>query len=517
MSSGGFLRASLSVESPGLQTVRWFVSRVRCAAFGGGISAAVAGRTDGITLLSPGLRCQTRFVDSVAREARRIFELQSAHKWQAKTSSFDHRKQLIGDLRGAVLARATEIEDAIVADLPQPRQGPVPREVGFLLAAVDDALEHLDDWARPMVIEPSVAFSGTSPSVLYEARGVCLVFGPWNMPFLLVLEPLVAALAAGNTAILKPNAMTPRTAAICANIIRDIFDERDVAVFEGGVDVAEALLELPVDHIFFTGSSAVGKIVMAAAAKHLTTVTLELGGKSPAIIDGTHDMAETAQLVASGRHINGGQMCFAVDYVWVHESVRDRFLAEYDAWVDANLLDHGEVNPNAMTHIVDERNLARVMNLIDDARSRGATVIRGGVRSTTHPDMIEPTVIVDAPLDSALMTNEIFGPVLAVQTFDEPDTVLRYLQGTPKPLAMYIFSDNETFVDSVLQNTSSGGVTVNGFGTHVGEYQIPFGGVNHSGTGRYHGIHGFREFSNQRAVVRHRRPSPDNEVVTSTS
>jgi aldehyde dehydrogenase (NAD+) len=447
-------------------------------------------------------------VDTVAVEARRIFNLQSAHKWQAKTSSLEHRKQLIRALRDVVIARAADIEDAIIEDLPQPRHHPMPREVEFLVAAAEDALRNLDDWARPIEVEPSSYFPNTSPSVVFEGRGVCLIFGPWNMPFLLVLEPLVAALAAGNTAILKPNSMTPRTAAICADIIRETFDERIVAIFEGGVEVAETLLELPVDHIFFTGSPAVGKIVMAAAARHLASVTLELGGKSPAIVDGTHDIADTAQLVAAGRHTNGGQMCFAVDYLWVHESVKDRFLAEYNAWVDANLFVDGELDPDSMPHIIDERNLARVLGLVDDARSRGATILRGGVRSVTQPDMIEPTVILGAPLDSELMTNEIFGPVLAVQTFVDLTTVLRHIQQAPKPLAMYIYSDDRAFVDSVLDNTSSGGVTVNGFGTHVGEYGIPFGGVNHSGTGRYHGIHGFREFSNQRSVVRHHADQP---------
>ena len=337
----------------------------------------------------------------------------------------------------------------------------------------------------------------------YEARGVCLVFGPWNVPFHLSIEPTVAALAAGNTVMVKPNRLTPSTARVLGEVVRGVFDERLVAAFDGGDEVANLLLDQPVDHIFFTGSPTVGKIVMAAAARHLTTVTLELGGKCPAVVDGTHDLAETARLVGEGRHVNGGQICFVVDHVWVQGDVSDAFLSEYDQWIEANLTVGGAVDPAAATPIIDQQNTDRVMSLIEDARTRGARVVRGGRLVAGQPHLIEPTVILDAPLDSRVMTEEIFGPVLPIQTFEDTTDLLDRVRAAPKPLALYVFSDDEEFVSNVLAGTSSGGVTVNGFGTHVSEPQIGFGGVNNSGTGRYHGVWGFREFSNPRAIVRH--------------
>ncbi len=338
----------------------------------------------------------------------------------------------------------------------------------------------------------------------YEARGVCLVFGPWNVPFHLAIEPTVAAVAAGNTVMVKPNSLTPATAQLVCEIVREVFDERLVAAFDGGDDMADILLDQPVDHIFFTGSPAVGKIVMAAAARHLATLTLELGGKCPAVIDGTHDLEDTARLVGGGRHVNGGQLCFAVDHVWVQRDVSEAFLSQYNSWIEATLVVGGGVDPAAATPIIDQRNLDRVMGLIEDARSRGARVVRGGRLVAGQPRLIEPTIILDAPPDSKVMTEEIFGPVLPIHTYDDPGDLLLRMRAAPKPLALYVFSDDEDFVSTVLAGTSSGGVTVNGFGTHVSEPKVGFGGVNNSGSGRYHGVWGFREFSNPRAVVRHK-------------
>ena len=441
-------------------------------------------------------------------EAQRIFDLQREYKWTAKTSSLQARKEMLSRLRKEIVDRAADIQGALSQDLAKPGGDPYTPEVHSMLTAIDEALEHLEEWASPVVVEPSPQFGRRIvPTVEYEARGVCLIFGPWNMPFQLLLEPLVPAIAAGNAAILHPNELAPSVAKISVEIVQAVFDEREVAIFEGGVDVANMLLDLPVDHIFFTGSPAVGKIVMAAAAKHLSTVTLELGGKCPAIVDGTHDVAETAALVARGRHLNSGQLCLATDHVWVSRDHLPEFLTHYNAWIDANLYLDGQLDAGATSHLVDERNLLRILAYVEDARERGARISRGGHRAAVANDMIEPTIVLDAPLDSKIMTEEIFGPVLPVQPYSDLGEVLDYIRRHPKPLAMYIFSDEPAFVDAVIAGTSSGGVTVNGFATHIGESRLPFGGVNTSGMGRYHGVHGFREFSNPRAIVRH-RPAP---------
>ena len=403
-------------------------------------------------------------------------------------STAAERKDHLRRLRSALMARSADIEAAIIDDLPQPSIPDVPREVAWSCSAIDQTLDELDNWMRPVQVEPSPWLRHTSSSVIYEARGVCLIFGPWNVPFSLVIEPTVAALAAGNTALIKPNSLTPATSTVVGDLIRSTFDERLVAAFNGGDDVAETLLDQPVDHIFFTGSPAVGKVVMAAAARHLASVTLELGGKCPAIVDGTHDVAESARLIGEGRHANGGQLCFAVDHVWVERSVSTEFLSHYEAWIDNDLLAGGALDPSEVTHIIDQRNMDRIMSLIDDAESRGARVIRGGRPVPGQSNLIEPTIIGDAPLDSKVMTEEIFGPVLPIQTFDDTDDLLSRLRSAPKPLALYIHSDDDNFVDTILDGTSSGGVTVNGFGTHVSEPRVGFGGVNNSGNGRYHGI-----------------------------
>jgi aldehyde dehydrogenase (NAD+) len=440
----------------------------------------------------------------VAEQARRVFELQSDYKWNVKASSLVRRKEKLRRLRAEILSRASDIQAALAKDLAKPDDESAS-EVASVVKAIDEALDNLDRWAEPAPIQPSPGFEGTNPTICYEARGICLIFGPWNLPFQLLFEPLVPALAAGNTAILKPNELTGAVSGLSAEIVRTVFDQREVAIFEGGVDVANMLLNLPVDHIFFTGSPAVGKIVMAAAAKHLATVTLELGGKCPAIVDGTHNLEETAQLVAFGRHLNGGQVCLAPDHVWVRAEVRDQFLKHYGAWVEEHLYRDGRLDPAASSHIVDERNMERLLSYLKDAKEKKATVVRGGDRSTTAEDMIEPTIIVDAPLNSKLMTQEIFGPVLPVQSFTDASEVIDYVRHGQKPLAMYIYSDDADFVDRILEGTSSGGVTVNGFATHIGESRLPFGGVNHSGMGRYHGVYGFKEFSNARSIVRHVR------------
>ena len=437
-------------------------------------------------------------------DVKRVYGLQSEYKWTAKTSSVSERKEHLGRLRSELQTRAADLEAALIKDLPQPPSPDEPHEVTWSCGAIDQTLEALDEWVRPQVMEPSPWLPGTMPSVEYEARGVCLIFGPWNVPVLLAIDPLVAAVAAGNTVLLKPNSLTPATAAVLVEVIRAVFDERLVAVFEGGDDVADALLDQPVDHIFFTGSPRVGRIVMAAAARHLASVTLELGGKCPAIVDGSHDLADSARLIGEGRHANGGQVCFAVDHVWVRSDVLEAFLTEYDAWVNAHLLSGGGVDPSAVTHLIDQRNTDRVLSLVDDARSRGARVLRGGELVAGQRHLVEPTVILDAPLDSRVMTEEIFGPVLPIQTFDETDDLLRHMRSAPKPLTLFVYSDDEAFVSAVQAGTSSGGVTVNGWGSHFSEPKVGFGGVNSSGSGRCHGVWGFREFSNPRAVVKHR-------------
>ncbi|MBW9122069.1 aldehyde dehydrogenase family protein [Microbacterium trichothecenolyticum] len=440
---------------------------------------------------------------AIREDVSRVFELQSEYKWVAKNTSAEYRISQLRKLREAIVRYAPEIERALKLDMGKPDYDPFIEEVVNTLHPIDDAINNLRSWMAPTTVTPSPGNEGVREEIRYESRGVVLIFGPWNFPFQLLFEPLVPALAAGNTVIMKPNEVTPHTAAVSAKLIRETFDEREVAIFEGGVDLANELLELPVDHIFFTGSPAVGKIIMSAAAKHLASVTLELGGKCPAIIDRTVNIDEVAKSIGAAKSNNNGQLCLSPDYVLIDETVKDQFVDAYLRWVDNNLYLDGRLDPAATSHIVDDRNLARVLSYVEDARARGADIVRGGDVADGIPDMIEPAVIVDAPADSAVMREEIFGPILPVQGFAETSTVVDTIRRGTKPLAMYLFSNDDSFVNEVVDGTSSGGVTVNAWASHWGEPRLPFGGVNHSGIGRYHGVWGFQELSHAKPIMRH--------------
>jgi aldehyde dehydrogenase (NAD+) len=433
-------------------------------------------------------------------EIKRVFDLQKQHQWEVRGTSAAARKQKPERFKQVLLAHADEVAEALSQDLRKPREEPMPHELAGVIAEVDEVLAHLDDWMKPVEVEPSPMLAGTRAVMTYEPRGVCLLFGPWNFPFLLVFEPLVPMIAAGNCAIVKPNEMAPATSALAAKLIREIFDEREVAVFEGDVALSNALLELPFDHIFFTGSPKVARTVMAAAARHLSSVTLELGGKCPAIIDETVDLQKVAAAIGEGRMMNAGQICLCPDHVWVPESLRDEFVAELAAFVRGRFYPGGELDKTAYGRIVDARNFNRLKGYLDDAMERGATLALGGELEAGDLT-VHPTVLTDVPANAAVMQEEIFGPILPVMTYRDPREITDFLHRGGKPLAMYLFSDDQDFIDSVLHKTSSGGVTVNGWALHWFEQKLPFGGVNESGIGRYHGVHGFKELSHERAMV----------------
>jgi len=431
-------------------------------------------------------------------EIQRVFELQRKNKWTLKQSTAAQRKARLQQLRAAVLGNETAILAALSADLRKPA-AEAAGEISSVIADIDDAVLHLDEWMKPSEIQPAAHFPGARARIVYEPRGVCLLFAPWNFPFQLLFEPLVPIIAAGNTAIAKPNELTPATSAVCARLIRETFDAAEIAVFEGGIALAQQLLELPVDHVFFTGSPKVGRAVMSAAAQHLASVTLELGGKCPVVLDDSTDVAQAAATIAVARCYNAGQVCLCPDVAYVPRARFDEFIAELRATIEATFYVNGQLNRAAMGKIVDTRNFERLSGYLDDARAKGAKFAFGG---TVEPDdrTVHPTALYDVPADARVMREEIFGPILPVVTYDHLDEVCAAIQRGGKPLALYVFSGNEAFTDALLTNTSSGGVTVNGWALHWFEPQLPFGGVNESGIGRYHGIHGFRELSHERSV-----------------
>jgi len=436
----------------------------------------------------------------VSDDVQKVFALQERHQWTVRKTSAAERIEKLKKLRAAIEAHADEVRAALLQDLRRTD----PPEGGELLPCyqeIDDAIANLESWMAPQEINPSAMFEGARARVIYEPKGIVLLFGPWNFPFNLVFQPLVQIISAGNCAIVKPNEMSPATSAVSAKIIRETFAPEDVAVFEGGVDLANQLLELPVNHIFFTGSPAVGKIVMAAAAKHLASVTLELGGKNPVVIDKNTDHADAAGKIAFMRNMNSGQVCLCPENIYVHESKKDEFLAVASATYEAMFYVDGALNQDAQGRIVDHRNWERVKSYLDDAKAKGAKVIAGGevVEETLG---VHPTILTDVPRDAKILQEENFGPILSVFTYSDIQEVYDELQSQPKPLALYIFSQDDGFVDDVLANTASGGVTVNHCMMHCVEHNLPFGGANNSGIGRYHSIHGFKELSHERAILR---------------
>lgn len=431
----------------------------------------------------------------------RVFALQQAHQWDVKATKADERKTKLARLKAAVEAHADDIIAAVQADTRKPEGEIRVTEVLNVTGNIQRNIDNLDAWMAPTEVTPS-SNPDDKAQIMYEARGVCLILGPWNFPLGLAFGPLAAAIAAGNCCMVKLTDLCPATASIAAKIVREVFDESEVAVFEGDVSVATDLLELPFSHIFFTGSTRVGKIVMAAAAKHLASVTLELGGKSPVIVDDGADIEKIGAVLAGAKQFNGGQACICPDYVFIKEDQKDRLIEAFKTNVAANLYADGAIKKEAIAQIVNAGNFARVKGLFDDAVSKGATIAVGG--ELDEADLtIHPTMLTDVTPDMAILQEEIFAPVLPVMTYENLDQAISYIEARDKPLALYIFSDDKANVQKVLDRTSSGGVTVNGVFSHYLENNLPFGGVNQSGSGSYHGYFGFKAFSHERAVYLH--------------
>ncbi|MFB0610825.1 aldehyde dehydrogenase family protein [Aurantiacibacter poecillastricola] len=438
----------------------------------------------------------------LSADIKRVFEAQRANQWNAKASDAAARKAKLTKLKNAVEAHADDIVAAVLKDTRKPEAEIRTTEVMGVIGNIQLNIDNLEEWMQPTSVEPSKGGNDTA-MIVPEARGVCLILGPWNFPLGLTFGPVAAAIAAGNTCMVKLTDLCPNVAKIAKAIVEEVFEENECAVFEGDVSVAEALLELPFNHIFFTGSPRVGKIVMAAAAKHLSTVTLELGGKSPVIIDHGTEIAPVAAALAGAKQFNGGQACICPDYVFVPEDKQDELVEGFRENVQKNLYGSGELDKSSIAQIVNERNFSRVKGLVDDAVAKGANIAVGG--QMDEDDLtIHPTMLTNVTPQMKVMQDEIFAPVLPVMTYDTLDQVIDYIEARDKPLALYMFSSSEENMDKVLKRTSSGGTTLNGVFSHYLENRLPFGGVNGSGMGSYHGVWGFREFSHHRSVYKHK-------------
>ena len=435
-------------------------------------------------------------------EIRRLFDLQAGSRWAVARSTAPDRRKKLQRLRVALDKHRGAIAEGIRRDFGRAADESELIEIHPSFEEINFAIAHLTEWMRPEAIEAPILLADTASEIRWEPKGQVLILAPWNYPLFLTLGPLVGAIAAGNVVILKPSEKVPETNRALRAALSDAFREDEVAMVEGEAPVAEALLELPFDHVFFTGSTRVGKVVMAAAAKTLASVTLELGGKSPAIVAPDAAVVRAAQAITWGKFINVGQTCVAPDYALVQEGQRQAFLDGVRTAIERSYGPESAwaTNPE-LARLVDPAAFTRVKGLVDDAVQRGAKLVVGG-QSNAAERFLAPTVLIDVPADAPLLQEEIFGPVLPVVTYRTFEDALAYVRNRPKPLALYVFSRKGSTIDATLAETTSGGVCVNNTLLHLANPGLPFGGIGPSGTGNYHGRAGFRTFSHERAVLR---------------
>ena len=453
-----------------------------------------------VTTQSKPVSSQKTSPNTPVEEIQRIFESQQKNKQNIKNTTAKERKKKLNALKKAIFERREDIKQALYDDF---KKAPAETDITEIFPTVSEirhAVGSLNEWMRPTKVETPLSFFGTTSQVIYEPKGCILNISPWNYPFQLCLIPLVSIVAAGNCAILKPSEFTPNNAKIIKEILAGIFPENEVAVVEGDHTVSSELLKLKFDHIIFTGSPQVGKIVMRAAAEHLTPVTLELGGKSPVIVDESASVKSTAKRITWGKFLNNGQTCIAPDYMMVHESKHDEMLQELKNSIE-NAYGNDAKNSEDYCRIINHRHHGRIKKLIEDAVEKGANVYYGG-QMDDNEDYISPTILTDVPEDAEIMHEEIFGPVLPVLKYKDLNEPLEVINSKEKPLALYVFSKKQKNINQVLNNTSSGGTSVNDTLLHNTQPNLPFGGINNSGIGSLHGLYGFKACSHERGVLK---------------
>ncbi|MDF0554630.1 aldehyde dehydrogenase [Kamptonema sp. UHCC 0994] len=410
-----------------------------------------------------------------------------------KTKDLSFRIAQLKRLKEAISLNQPQIVEAVKADLNRPEF-----EAYFEIATVSEvnyAIKHLKSWVKPKKVSTSIDQFPASASIYPEPKGVVLIIGPWNYPFQLMISPLVGAIAAGNCTILKPSEIAAYTSALVAEIISQNFDPAYIAAVEGGVEISQQLLAEKFDHIFFTGGTKIGQVVMEAAAKHLTPVTLELGGKSPCIVDSEIQIEYTAKRIAWGKFINAGQTCIAPDYLLVDRKVKPDLLRAIKASIQEFYGDDPAKSPD-YCRIINQRHLGRLAEFLKEGE-----LIAGGAINL-EDRYISPTVIDGISWDSPVMKEEIFGPILPVLEYDDLGDAIAKINARPKPLALYFFSKNKEKQERVLRETSSGGVCINDTVMQFGVTFLPFGGVGDSGIGSYHGKASFDTFSHYKSVLK---------------
>ncbi|MGD6893670.1 aldehyde dehydrogenase [Bacillus infantis] len=424
-----------------------------------------------------------------------LLNKQRAYFRSGETKSVSFRLRILNTLKSLVLKHEQDILDAVKQDLNKSELEAKRAEVGLVISEIDYMVENLEEWAATKEVPTPASHEGARSFIKPEPFGSALVIAPWNYPFQLAVTPLVGAIAAGNTAVLKPSELTPKTSALLSAMINDNFPEEYLRVVEGEVETSTALLKEDFDYIFFTGSTGVGKIVAEAAAKHLTPTTLELGGKSPTIVHKDADLNEAALRITRGKFANAGQTCVAPDYLLVHSSVKDELLNKFKEVITAAFGENIVKNPN-FGHVVSERHFDRLVGFLDNG-----SIVAGGQHNRDEL-IIESTILDNISWEDSVMQDEIFGPILPVMTYDNLDEIIEPIMNRPKPLALYLFSNDESVQDQILGTISFGGGSINDTINHMTSHYLPFGGVGASGMGAYHGKASFDTFTHFKSVLK---------------
>jgi len=412
-----------------------------------------------------------------------------------KTKSYDFRVEQLHKLLDVIQENDQLILDAVYADLRKPAIEAYGSEILITLSEIKYTLKHLKTWMKPVRVGTPITLFPSSSSIHVEPLGIVLIVSPWNYPFSLIIQPLIGAIAAGNCAILKPSEHTPHTSSAIAKIINNNFDPSFITVIEGGIETNQALLEEKFDHIFFTGGTAIGKIVMEAAAKHLTPVTLELGGKSPCIVEPECDLDITAKRIIWGKFYNAGQTCVAPDYLLIQKSIKPILIEKLVACVKTFFGDNPQASPD-LARIVNDRQFDRLVSLLGEGK-----ILIGG-QTDKSDRFIAPTLIDQISANAKIMEEEIFGPILPILEYDQLDEAIAFINDRPKPLALYLFSKNQQIQKRITQEVAFGGSCFNDTIMHLSNPELPFGGVGNSGIGSYHGKASFDTFSHRKSILK---------------
>jgi len=454
--------------------------------------------------------CESELGSELGPEClRRIFDRLRAHQSAVRACDAEERIAKLRRLKAAISRHREQLVEAMHREFRKPRMEVELSEIQLVFTELNYAIDHLPQWMKRKRVGTPLHLLGTRSEIWPEPKGVVLILAAWNYPFALLFAPLVAAIAAGNCVVLRGSERVPHTCEVAARILTETFSPDEVVLLRGNIDTARELVRLPFDHIFFTGTADVGREILSAAASNLTPVTLELGGKSPVIVDQSADIPIAAERIVWGKYFNGGQTCVAPDYLLVHQSrieeliiaMREKIAAFYRK-SDDNLQSSAD-----LCRIIDKKNFDRLLGSLQDAIRRGARIEIGGMWDEREL-YLSPTILSSASPDCLLMKEEIFGPILPILSFSKLEQAIDFVNVRPNPLALYVFARNEGAAEKILEQTSAGGSAINNVAMHLLNPNLPFGGTGWSGMGKYHGRYGFAVFSNERAVMKQGKFSP---------